>query len=406
MGSVKFYIEIRNNRSKSKDKDLPIYLYYTFDKKRFQYNTGLRTDVNLWDRKKQKVKASAIGAFEINMMLEMLSEKAYRTYREARLQGFIPSIQYFKTLFSLETSQLKKSFFGFYKEFLEDKALRLTESSLKKYNTNYNHLKNFQRVKNYTLEFSSINDDFFKKYLGYMLNDLGHTNNTINRNLKVLKTFLNWASQKGYNLLSFYKNFHFRGYDGEVIYLTRDELIDLYNMKFINKRLERVRDAFCFGCFTGLRFSDVKNLKKQDVRDGYIRSYSIKTKDQLSIPLNPYSRAILEKYKRYDEQYSLPVLSNQRMNEYLKEIGKLAGLDTEINIVRFQGAKRIEKIMPKYELLTTHIARKTFVTLAFQKNIPAETIMKITNHKKHDTLKRYMKIEDKQQYDAMQKIFG
>ena len=94
------------------------------------------------------------------------------------------------------------------------------------------------------------------------------------------------------------------------------------------------------------------------------------------------------------------------MNEYLKEIGKLAGLDTQINIVRFQGAKRIEKIMPKYELLTTHVARKTFVTLAFQKNIPAETIMKITNHKKHDTLKRYMKIEDSQKDEAMQKIFG
>jgi len=190
MGSVKFYLEIRKSREKSQEKDLPIYLYFTFDKKRFQYNTGLRTDVNLWDKKRQKVKGSAIGAFEINLMLEMLSEKAYRTYREARLQGFIPSIQYFKTQFSLETAQLKKSFFGFYKEFLEDKALRLTESSIKKYNTNYNHLKNFQRVRNYTLEFSSINDDFFKKYLGYMLNDLGHTNNTINRNLKVLKTFL------------------------------------------------------------------------------------------------------------------------------------------------------------------------------------------------------------------------
>ena len=105
----------------------------------------------------------------------MLSGNAYRTYWGTRLREFIPGIQYFKILFSLETAQLKKSFFGFYKEFLEEKSLRLTEASIKKYNTNYNHLKNFQRAKNYTLEFSSINDDFFKKYLGYMLNDLGHT---------------------------------------------------------------------------------------------------------------------------------------------------------------------------------------------------------------------------------------
>ena len=93
------------------------------------------------------------------------------------------------------------------------------------------------------------------------------------------------------------------------------------------------------------------------------------------------------------------------MNDYLKELGKLAEFFTPINIVRFRGSERLEQVYLKYELLSTHVARKTFVTIAYQKGVSAETIMKITNHKKHDTLKRYLKIGDELKKQAMNNIF-
>ena len=120
----------------------------------------------------------------------------------------------------------------------------------------------------------------------------------------------------------------------KIIFLTRDELQRIRDLEIPETKnyLERVRDVFLFCCFTGLRYSDVYNLRKSDIKDGQIEITTIKTHDYLVIELNDHSRAILEKYEdvHFEGDKALPVISNQKMNTYLKELGKLADIDEPI----------------------------------------------------------------------------
>jgi integrase len=220
-----------------------------------------------------------------------------------------------------------------------------------------------------------------------------------------LKWFLNWATKLGYNKNLAYKAFQVHNQESKIIILTADELFHLYNLKIEQDYLLQVRDVFCFCCFTSLRYSDVKNLKKTDIADGFINITTIKTKSRVNIPLIPESIAILDLYKNIIGARALPVISNQKMNDYLKDIGKLAGLNRLISKVRYRGSQRIENIYPLHELLSSHMGRKTFVSFMFKMGIDSELIRAISNHKSVSSFARYNKIDDDQKATAMTVAF-
>lgn len=170
--------------------------------------------------------------------------------------------------------------------------------------------------------------------------------------------------------------------------------------------LDRVRDVFCFCCFTGLRYSDVAKLTRSDIRDSYFTIVTQKTSDFVKIELNNYSRSILEKYADFpfENNKALPVISNAKMNEYLKELGRLAGLDEPQRVVYFMGNRRHEEVFPKYALLTTHAGRRTFVVNALYLGIPAEVIMRWTGHSDFKSMKPYTKIVDTLKEQEMEKF--
>ena len=132
-----------------------------------------------------------------------------------------------------------------------------------------------------------------------------------------------------------------------------------------------------FCCFTGLRYSDVHNLKKSDIRDGYIEITTVKTAERLIIELNNHSKAILDKYKdvEFEGHKALPVISNQKMNDYLKELGELAEINEPVSETYYKGSRRIDTITPKYALLGTHAGRRTFICNALALGIPAQVVM-------------------------------
>ena len=142
----------------------------------------------------------------------------------------------------------------------------------------------------------------------------------------------------------------------------------IYNYNIQNKTLASVRDVFCFGCFTGQRFSDISKIKSKDIINDTWHLRTTKTKDRLEIPLNKFALEILAKYA--SNVSLLPIMSNQKTNLYLKEIGKLLEIDTETTRTRYQGHLAIEEIKPKYAFMSTHTARRTFVTLSLEKGIP------------------------------------
>ena len=238
-------------------------------------------------------------------------------------------------------------------------------------------------------------------------------NTTIAKHLAFVRWFLRWAANKGYYNGTSHNTFKpkIKGINGnskEIIYLTQDEIKTLENHQFLPTQasLERVRDVFLFSCFTGLRYSDVAKLKRTDIKDGFIEVVTKKTNDGLRIELNKHSQAILDKYKdfAFRGDLALPVISNVKMNEALKVLGRVCGIDDPTRIVYFQGNKRMEQVLPKWALLTTHCGRRTFVVTALQLGIPSEVIMKWTGHSNFSAMKPYVKIVDELKARAMTKF--
>jgi len=168
-------------------------------------------------------------------------------------------------------------------------------------------------------------------------------------------------------------------------------------------RYEKTRDVFLFSCFTGLRYSDLANLRRSSIKNGFLVITSQKTEDSIRVPLVDAAKAILDKYKDSGDINPLPVLSQQKYNEYLKHIGKEAKLFDKVTQIHYQGRERIETTLHKWELLTSHVGRKSFVTLAVFLDIPLETVSKITGHKS-DAIKAYYDIMDSKKQIEMQKF--
>lgn len=193
-----------------------------------------------------------------------------------------------------------------------------------------------------------------------------------------------------------------------IIFLTRAEQKQLrdFQIPATKTYLEHVRDVFFFCCFTGLRHSDVYNLRRSDIKDDYIEITTIKTSDHLKINLNDHSRAILDKYKDvpFKNDKALPVISNQKMNEFLKELCELAEIDAPVHQTYYRGTRRIDEVRPKYELIGSHAGRRTFICNAIMLGISAEVIMKWTGPSDYKAMKPYMDVADDTKANAMSKF--
>ena len=156
----------------------------------------------------------------------------------------------------------------------------------------------------------------------------------------------------------------------------------------------------------GLRYSDVFNLKRTDIKDNHIEVTTIKTADSLIIELNNHSKAILDKYKdiHFENNKALPVITTQKINDYLKELGELVGIDEPIRETYYKGNKRIDEVTPKYALLSTHAGRRTFICNALSLGIPAQVVMKWTGHSDYKAMKPYIDIADATKINAMDKF--
>jgi integrase len=386
-------------------KNVPILIDFTFDGKRMWLSTGEHIDANKWDEKNNRVKPSVIGSVEINLLIQSKCDEIQKVYREAVIANRQPTPSYIRNTLNTDKTTNKKSLFALYDEFIDGYKLKASVATVKKLSTNKKHLLEFSQKTRISIDFDVIDNAFFNKYIEYFQVQKKHINSTISKNIKILKWFLDWTTKLGYNKNLAYKAFQVRNQESEIIILTADELFHLYNLKIEQDYLRQVRDVFCFCCFTSLRYSDVKNLKKTDIVDDFINITTIKTKSRVNIPLIPESIAILNLYKNIVGARALPVISNQKMNDYLKDIGKLAGLNRLITKVRYRGSQRIENTFPLHKLLSSHMGRKTFVSYMFKMGIDSELIRSISNHKSVSSFARYNKIDDDQKATAMSVAF-
>ena len=235
-------------------------------------------------------------------------------------------------------------------------------------------------------------------------------NNTVYKYIQFLRVFLNWATRKGYNTKLDYQSFrpNLKQAHNQPIYISQEEIHQLMDFKAPKgqERLEKIRDLFIFCCFSSLRWSDVCQLTRAHIDGDAIVLIQKKTAQTVRIELNKYTRTILEKYEdaHLPGGLALPVMSNQKMNDALKILFKQAGLDKPITRTYFVGNKRVDKVKPLYERVTTHVGRKTFVVIGLSNDISPYTITQWTGHSSLAAMKPYMAIADKEKKNAMKKF--
>ena len=281
-----------------------------------------------------------------------------------------------------------------------------THSTFEKFAAVKNHLKNFRSE----LSFDFFDEEGLTEYVQYLREVREMRNSTIGKQLSFLKWFLRWSFKQGMHSNNAYDAFKPKLKDTQkkIIFLTWEELNKLREFKIppTKQALERVRDVFLFQCFTGLRYSDVFNLRRSDIKGDHIEVTTVKTSDSLIIELNDHSRAILEKYKEveFENDKALPVITNQKMNDYLKELAELAEINEPVRQTYYKGNERIDEVTPKYALLGTHAGRRTFICNALALGIPPQVVMKWTGHSDYKAMKPYIDIADDIKANAMSKF--
>lgn len=277
------------------------------------------------------------------------------------------------------------------------------------------------------LAFSDLNEKGLARYIEF-LRRKDHEETSIQKRYSNLKWFIDWAIRKGYCAETAIDTYRpkFKVLAKPVIFLTRPELLKLYHYEipatpcemtltystgeqYIKPvqyagALEKARDLFCFCAFTSLRYSDMAALKRSDIVGDKIIVTTQKTNDRLEIPLNDYSRAILDKYADLQDPrgLALPVISNQKMNDYLKDLCELCDFRDPVTKVFYKGGARVEETHEKWELISTHAARRTFICYALTKGIPPQIVMKFTGHSDYKAMKPYIDIAGADAAAAMQ----
>lgn len=227
-----------------------------------------------------------------------------------------------------------------------------------------------------------------------------YSNDTTNSRIDALKSILRWADKNGYKVHpeALRTDTDLLAPQKRVIFMKYEELIDFFNFEFPHemRHLNKYRDMFCFMAFTGLRYSDMIALKKADIRDDYtIELYTEKTDEHLIIPLITEAQEIVDKYSKDGKRDELfPYTPNQKLNVYIKDAARVAGINREVIETHYVGREKVEMVNPLCDTLSCHDARRTFVCCSLSFQIPATTVMKITGHEDYDSMKPYIGVTD------------
>ena len=319
-------------------------------------------------------------------------------------------------------------FFDVYDMYMEQKEPEVSEATMRKYLNVKLALLEVQKVKRIKLTFERINLDFQDKFKDYLLNHrvvknkvgggerVGLSNSTVAKYFENLKWFMTWAYDRGYHSTVVYRSFKTKRDPKEVIYLTPKELKQFaeVNLKG-HPDLHKVRQLWMLQFYCGQRYSDMVALKYADlmkIPKGYVwKLYQIKGKKKVALHIPIIGRAleILNEFLvkgASPHRKVLPMLSNQKMNKNLKMVGKLAGINEMWKYMKYSGQKAIPDVGYKYQFLTTHVARKTFVTLSVKMGMHEEAVRGISGHTGRDTMKPYLGIDDDFIFDEYSKFWG
>jgi site-specific recombinase XerD len=400
---------IRENKV-NKNGTCVIYIRYGHFQKSVDFSSGIKIRPEQWNKQKQSVNSTTgirknkkneeilyqlkKSDDSVNDIIETLKAKIRKIAVEIKQNDIEPEVHLVKEKY-LEDKKpkvnrlMENKVAVLFQQFIDNS--NKSRRTILNYGTALYHIKAFEEHKNKTITLEMIDmqflDDFFK-FLHYEIEKSDKTKglaiNTVGSTIKNLKVFLTYLEARGYENLNIISKIKVPYQETPIYFLTEDEIKQLYNHTFESDRLNKVRDLFIFNCYVGLRYSDLSRLTKDHIIDDVIELRAFKNQKDIYNPLTPISKSILQKYN-----YKLPKISAQKFNEYIKEACEIAKINQQVEkITKVFGNKTCDWV-PKHDVVTSHIAIKTFITLCEKKGIPPKDVATMTGKTVKVILKHY-----------------
>lgn len=384
--------------------DSPTFIFWlkTFPDGRLKYPVKEKCHPGNWDPIAKRLKKDANN---INALLNRLDLVWKDIELQGRLQGKPITKVGVETAFNkaLGRNSAGSKFYEVIDRIIDDResgkeltkdGKRFAKETIRGYRHTRDNLYKFSPA----MAFESITMDTYKELIAYFNKNHDHAINSIGKIIKNWKVFLKVAKKQGAHENLIYLDEDFRVPDEETddIYLSEAELKIIYEKQFENKTLDLVRDWFIIDCFTGLRISDIQLLDAQHILKDRIRLVNEKTDTKVVIPIHPYVKDILKKHSGLPRK-----ITDQKMNEYIKEVCKRAEINEVVLYSVTKGGNRKDFHLKKYEMVSNHTARRCFITNLLNAGIPDNQVMQLAGIKKHATLMRYKKTKPEETADIL-----
>ncbi len=380
----------------------PVAVFHSIHYKgnRFRISTGQAIDPIYWDKDKQQVKRKRENYKYFNDLfkkqvndIERIILKLEQTGRQINKEIIVAQLEWNH---SIEAKEVKP--IPLFEKFINDYGSDRAPRTVKGYTTTLAYLKKYVNSLSENISFNDFSESFYKRFRDF----LGMYDNSFGFYIKNLKIFLNWAKEKGYHDNDTFRKWKIPNEDGkDHFFLKYDEILLLSKIDF-EPRLQKVIDLFLIGCYCGLRYSDLVSLNPIHVQNGMITKVAVKTNQYLKIPVIPELQQLFSKY--WQNKMSLPQISNQKGNEYLKEAAKLAGINRQFNYIQKKNKKAEETTYEAWQMMSWHVARHSFITNCIQLGVPIEVVRRIVGHTSFQTMKKYIQNDDEFNKIEMMKL--
>ncbi len=406
MATISFHL-----KEPGADRPTAIFALLTIDRRhRIKVYTGQSIHPGKWIKADQRAQVKGRGNElngHLNDALAGVAERLLLTYSHHLAAGTVPTAAQLKEAAAPErlaepvpVAAPGGLFWQRFEEWVSYTRAAGTRGTAQGHATAGRHLREFADTTGYAVDFDTLTPAVGDRFTTYLLNVAGLADNSIHKNLFRLKSFIKWATQRGYTTAPALHGVTWAKREPDVIALSAAELRALEALPLApGLRLDKARAWFLLACYTGLRYSDLVSIKPQHLRPAtdklpaHLRLTAQKTRAVVNVPLSAPALGIVTRLLAGElaSVKSQPI-TNPVLNRFLKELGALAGIDSPVEVIRYRGGVADVTTCPKYEKLTVHTARRTFVTLNLGKGMSAEFVMKLTGHTSYKSFQRYVNL--------------
>lgn len=400
---------VRFTLKSEKGPDKLILAVFRYHKKKLVYSSKLKINERQWDKRRQSPR-NVYPLYEeyktdldniekaINQYYQSLPEHKRLTLRNDEFKENLDAALGRKKIEKSETS----TFSGFVNDYLKRRASRpdANKNTIKRYKNTLNHVEGYEKKNKVILLFEDINWSFKEHFCNYLYSPpFKQSQNTVHKHIKIVKMFMREAKKEGLHSNSIYEHREYSVSSLKVkkIALSKEDLRKIEKLDLsTNERLDRVRDLFLLSCYSGLRYSDFINIKKENKvkLEGY-EFLNVITKKTGTEVLIPFTEEIDRILKKHGYKSPKPI-SNQRMNDYIKELCELAVIDEPILYQYSEGGIRKQKHVKKYELCTNHTGRRTWATQMYMDGYPIGLLRAVLGHSSDVIFLAYVGAEKKE----------